>query len=190
MNFPARYRAATIITGLVLGAISMPAVVHANSEASPLGRGTLVAMVTTADGLVVAADSRLTLAGGMILCDNLHKITELAVDRSVFITTNYTSVRNWRGVPLNEICNRPDDFNINDVIKSAIDIRPALAANELNALPAICIEAIEKFTASNPNTFDTLRGGPCFNSAWAPSIRSIAFRQSKPFRSAWTRTER
>jgi 20S proteasome alpha/beta subunit len=67
------------------------------------GGGTLVVMVPTSAGLVIAADSRMTFGG--LYCDNISKITEIEHrDRMAFVVTGYSTVWNFANVPIEDIC--------------------------------------------------------------------------------------
>src|SRR5262245_52018159 len=67
------------------------------------GGGTLVVMVPLAEGLVVAADSRVTITP--LHCDNVYKIAEPSnVERLAVTVTGYSLAWNFQNVPWTEVC--------------------------------------------------------------------------------------
>ncbi|HWX37207.1 MAG TPA: hypothetical protein VNZ53_58560 [Steroidobacteraceae bacterium] len=77
-----------------------------SSSENSLAGGTLVVIVPTAAGLVIAADSRLTMVGISLFCDGSFKITEIEnVDRTAPVVTGNSIIRDTRsleGVLLSE----------------------------------------------------------------------------------------
>jgi len=68
---------------------------------------TLIVVIPTVAGLVVAADSRLTLydPNWIVACDNVFKISEVeSVDRTVVFTTGYATVWALGGVQVDKVC--------------------------------------------------------------------------------------
>ncbi|MCK1431194.1 MULTISPECIES: hypothetical protein [unclassified Bradyrhizobium] len=68
---------------------------------------TLVLVIPTVAGLIVAADSRLGIStpDWTIVCDNVFKITEVeGVDRTVVFTTGYGTIWALAGVQTDKVC--------------------------------------------------------------------------------------
>jgi hypothetical protein len=138
-------------------------------EAAIVG-GTLVAMVPTSAGLVMAADSRITIGGRRLYCDNVFKIVELdGISRTAFIVTGHSTVWNFRNVPLENICNyiqsNPAAFDVSAILKSAIERTPSLASANVEALPQICVDAVNAYAVADSKIFDDLRGKQIFQVA-------------------------
>lgn len=130
-----------------------------------LAGGTLALMVPTSAGLIIAADSRMTHIGNgvQVYCDNYYKITEVdRLDRTAFVVTGTGTVWNLsRAITLDDICREAVAvFDITDVIRNSLDHD----AVSLDALPRVCVEAMEKFTATN-RAFDPKRGQQLFQVA-------------------------
>ena len=148
--------------------------------------GTLVVMVPTKAGLVIAADSRVTFGTG-IACDDEYKITELAnVDRTALVvtgTSNVTDTRPLIGKPMAGICEHvrrlPRKFDANTLVKKIIEEQPLLATEKFDALPSRCSEAVKAFMATEPGVFDTLRGSSIFQvglGSYSPDERTSFIR--------------
>ena len=142
---------------------------------SLLAGGTLVVMVPTGAGLIVAADSRLTIVGTGLACDGSFKITELEhVDRAALVVTGHSMVRDTRsleGVLLSEFCDRlykiAPKFDANNMLKRLIESEPALISGTSFDLPRACVDAVSEVLKSEPEVFDKLRGKNIFQVAVA-----------------------
>lgn len=124
--------------------------------------GTLVLMVPTSAGLVIAADSRMTHQGNgiQVYCDDYYKITEIAgYDRAAFVVTGTSTAWNLsKAITLGDICREARAiFDASTVVKDAFDNGEASPSNVLEALPQLCVAAMQKFSATN-KVFDTMRG--------------------------------
>jgi hypothetical protein len=98
--------------------------VFARPSPSPLGapaQGTILLAIPTREGLVVAADSRLT--GDNKICDRMYKIVELTgVDRSALMLAGVEGFAvSRRG---GELCGRTLYVNYLSMLKSLIEGRP------------------------------------------------------------------
>jgi hypothetical protein len=147
---------------------------QAASNEKTLAGGTLVVMVPTAAGLVIAADSRLTLVGTNLFCDGTFKITELDnVDRTALVVTGTSTVRDTRsleGVLLSDFCSLlykiPLKFDANSLLKAIIDAKPELVDDSFD-LPRACVDAVNEFVRGEPHAFDALLGRNIFQVALA-----------------------
>ena len=131
--------------------------------------GTLVLMVPTSAGLVIAADSRMShLGNGMqVYCDNYYKITDIArFDRAAFVVTGTSTV--WdlsKAITLGDICREGRAiFDASVVVKDAFETGEASPSNIFETLPQICVAAMQKFTVIN-KAFDARRGKQLFQVA-------------------------
>lgn len=134
-----------------------------------IGGGTLALVLPTADGLVLAADSRMTFRFSFLTayCDNVEKITAIDhVERTAFLTTGNTTVWQFNDIPIAEICNHiareKAAFAIDPIIKDAIEARPEILDNLTEVLPAVCVEAICHHVSIHPDDFQSLRGKNIF----------------------------
>jgi hypothetical protein len=140
---------------------------------SATGEGTLVVMVPTSAGLVIAADSRITIGGNLgLYCDNSFKITEIDhVNRAAFIVTGYTTVWNFQNVPIGDICKHIQEvrakFDINVILKEAIEQKPTFISTAIDDLPKVCIDAINQYSVASSGDFDSRRGAQIFQVAVA-----------------------
>jgi hypothetical protein len=144
--------------------------------------GTLVVMVPTSTGLVIAADSRITIGGNLGLhCDNNFKITEIDhANRTAVVVTGYTTVWDFQNVPVGDICTYirdvPARFDINVILKDAIEQTPSIVSNAIYALPKVCIDAINRYSVGSPGDFASRRGAQIFQVAVASydDVRGIS----------------
>lgn len=133
---------------------------------------TLAIVLPTADGLILAADSRMTFRFGVLTayCDNVDKITAIDnAERTAFLTTGNTTVWQFGDIPIAEICNhiaqKKAAFAIDAIIKDAIEARPEILHDVTGTLPAVCVDAIRQHTSRSPNDFDSLKGRNIFQVA-------------------------
>ncbi|MGY4428510.1 hypothetical protein ACVWWO_000987 [Bradyrhizobium sp. F1.13.1] len=141
------------------------------TKTSP-GGGTLVVVVPTAGGLVIAADSRITV-GNVLVCDNSFKIAEIeAVDRAAIVATGFTTV--WdttplNGLPMEGICDRfrelSPKFDALAVAKTKIEQRSDLATSRFDQLPGECLKDLATYIAQYPGVYNDFRGKKLFQIA-------------------------
>jgi hypothetical protein len=161
-----------LIALLFFGSCSMQG---PSSAENSLAGGTLVVMVPTADGLVIAADSRLTIVGAGLFCDGSVKITELEnVDRAALVVTGNSTIRDTRpleGVLLSDFCDHlykiVPKFDADAILKRVIEAKPSLITDVSFALPEASAAAVNEFLHLEPHSFDTLRGQNIFQVAIA-----------------------
>jgi hypothetical protein len=142
---------------------------NALSDNSP-GGGTLIVMVPTADGLVIAADSRDTIngkGGYQHFCDASFKIGLVSkFDRTAFVVTGHNTV--WdltQAIYLDEICSkRRAVFDIGAIVKEAFESGRTSPETVLETLPEICVCAVNEFSSVN-NGYQSLRGKQLFQIA-------------------------
>jgi hypothetical protein len=139
----------SILTMLIVDGSDM--LQNALSDNSPDG-GTLIVMVPTADGLVIAADSRDTIngkGGYQHFCDASFKIGLVSkFDRTAFGVTGHNTV--WdltQAIYLDEICSkRRAVFDIGAIVKEAFESGRTSPETVLETLPEICVSAVNEFT--------------------------------------------
>jgi hypothetical protein len=143
-----------------------------------LGGGTLVAIVPSASGLIVAADSRTTFHfnGMHLYCDNIFKITEpTKPDRTLVTITGYNTSWHFTNVPPSKVCEfiaeNPAQFDANSIVKSAIENNPALATVQVGNLPELLVKAVNSFLDFRPGAYDARKGEQMFQVAYRPTSR-------------------
>jgi hypothetical protein len=139
------------------------------SRGNSVAGGTLVLMVPTSAGLVIAADSRMTHQGDgiQVYCDNYYKITEIArFDRAAFVVTGNSTV--WdlsKTITLDDVCREARViFDASVVVKDAFENGEASPSNIFEPLPQLCVAVMQKFIAIN-KVFDVRRGKQLFQVA-------------------------
>src|SRR5262245_5128804 len=137
-----------------------------------LGRGTLVAIIPSASGLIVAADSRITFHfnGTNLYCDNIFKITEPAKpDRTLVTITGSNTNWHFTNVPPSKVCEfiaeNPAQFDANSIVKSAIENNPALATVQVGNLPELVVKDVNSFLDIRPGAYDARKGKQMFRVA-------------------------
>jgi hypothetical protein len=157
----------SILVILLVDSSDMPQNRHFNNTT---GGGTLVVMVPTADGLVMAADSRDTIFGNngyRHFCDDVFKIVEInKFDRTAFVVTGHTTVLDLsQAIYLDQICSkRRAVFDIVAVVKQAFESGRTLPNAVLETLPQVCISAVTDFSSTSSG-YDSLRGKQLFQIA-------------------------
>jgi hypothetical protein len=159
---------------ILLFSFGSQAMQASSSSKNSLAGGTLVVMVPTAAGLVIAADSRLTVGGTDLFCDGSFKITELEnVDSTALVVTGTSTVRDTRslqGILLSEFCEQlykiVPKFDANSILKGIIEAEPALAGGSFD-LPQASVDAVNEFLRQEPHSFDALFGQNIFQVALA-----------------------
>jgi hypothetical protein len=72
-------------------------------------------------------------------------------------------------VPITDVCRHVQQnnakFDANVILKEAIERRPSFMSTDINELPKVCIDAIDKYSAANPTAFDSRRGAQSFQVA-------------------------
>ena len=135
------------------------------SKPSSLG-GTLVVMVASKEGLVVAADSRSSL--GDTHCDDAYKIIELDKPaRTVATVTGNGIFASGPGPDVRDICqylkHSPRLLDIGQVVKEYVERANVEVANiRIDDLANSCIEAVERFKAAYPLTIQPFAGREIF----------------------------
>ena len=129
--------------------------------------GTLVVIVPSADGLVVAADSRTSLNG--TTCDNQYKITELRrPKRTVVAVTGEVAFIKPPDAQERDVCgylkSAPRLLDISSVVKSYLDRKNVDPAKlRLEDLGAECVGAVQRFRESEPLALEPYVGREIFS---------------------------
>jgi hypothetical protein len=129
--------------------------------------GTLIVMVPTADGLIIAADSRGTIFGKngyQHFCDDEFKIVSIErLERAAFVITGFESIMDVsKAIYVDEICGkRTRKFHAATVVKEALESTQRPLSEVLKTLPDICARAVQKFAKTNDG-FNSLRGKQLF----------------------------
>jgi hypothetical protein len=130
-------------------------------------RGTLVVIVPSADGLVVAADSRTTVNGAT--CDNAYKITELRrPKRTVVAVTGDVAFIKPPDAAERDVCgymkSAPHLLDIASVVKSYLEQKNVDPAKlRLEDLGAECVGAVQRFRESEPLALEPYVGREIFS---------------------------
>jgi hypothetical protein len=128
---------------------------------------TLVVLVPSADGLVVAADSRTSILGAS--CDGQFKITQLRrPSRTVVMVTGDGVFIKPPSAPEPDLCryqqSAPRLLDMAAVVSSYLQQKaPDPAQFSLEDLGAECVRAAERFQASYPAAFQAHTGGEIFS---------------------------
>jgi hypothetical protein len=128
---------------------------------------TLVVIVPSADGLVVAADSRSSLAGAS--CDNQYKITELRKPkRTVVAVTGEVAFIAPPDVQEQNVCgylkSAPRRLDISSVVKHYLERKNADPFKlSLDDLSAKCVEEVERFWRIDPHAVEPYVGREIFS---------------------------
>jgi len=146
-------------------------------------RATLVVLVPLADGLVVAADSRMSFMGSE--CDGAFKIVELARHaRTVVMVTGDSIFLKPPAAGETDICHyvesAPRMLDVASVVQNYLDQHAADPARlPLEDLGAVCVRAVERFRQSNPATFEGYAGKEIFSvivASYDPASRVATLR--------------
>lgn len=127
---------------------------------------TLIIVIPTAAGLVVAADSRLTLANQV--CDNVFKIAEVeGIDHTAAFVTGYSTVWKLAGIPANKVCehvaqNEPQ-FDAKNLLLNAAR-RPQAS---LSTIAQEVADGTGKYIANHPDDYASRTGMFLFQGALA-----------------------
>jgi hypothetical protein len=134
----------------------------------PLPAGaTLVVLVPSADGLVVAADSRISILGAQ--CDGQFKIAELAKPaRTVVMVTGDSIFIQPPGPHETDLCRyvatAPRTLDIATVVRSYLEHNAANPENFLlEDLGKACVQAVQRFQQSNPQALRSYVGREIFS---------------------------
>jgi hypothetical protein len=157
-----------------------------NTVTALLEHGTLVIAIPTCEGLLIAADSRVTI--GEAMCDHSFKITEVqGVDRVGVVATGFTTVQDTTslaGFPMAGICDHlykiKPKFDALDIVKTKIEEDLRLASENFDQLPGKCLKSVADYMASDPGVFDPVRGRKLFQVAvgsYDPSQQTSYLRQ-------------
>jgi hypothetical protein len=131
------------------------------------GRATLVVLVPSADGLVVAADSRISFLGAQ--CDGQFKILEpsrpartvaMVTGDSVFVPPPPAGERDL----CNYLKSAPHLLDVGEVVRRYLE-RDASGAREfsLEALGKECVAAVDRFARANPGALQAYAGREIFS---------------------------
>jgi hypothetical protein len=129
--------------------------------------GTLVVIVPSADGLVVAADSRTTVNGAT--CDNQYKITELRrPKRTVVAVTGEVAFISPPDAQERDVCgylkSAPRMLDIASVVKSYLERKNVDPARlQLEDLGAECVGVVQRFRESEPLALEPYVGREIFS---------------------------
>lgn len=143
------------IYGIVALALSVPA------------GATLIVVVPSADGVVIAADGRISLAG--VSCDNQYKITELKRPaRTVIAVTGEVAFISPPAVGQQDVCaylkSAPRQLDISSVVKHSMERRHIDPFTlSLGDVGAECARAIEGFQKSHPAALEQWIGREIFS---------------------------
>jgi hypothetical protein len=130
-------------------------------------RATLVVLVPSADGLVVAADSRMSFLGSE--CDGMFKIVELARPaRTVVMVTGDSIFLKPPAAGEPDLCHyvesAPRMLDIDVIVKSYLDQHATDPSQfPLEALGNVCVRAVDRFRQSNPAAFEAYAGKEIFS---------------------------
>jgi hypothetical protein len=128
--------------------------------------GTLIILIPTSSGLVIAADSRITIfpndGSGLLYCDNIFKIAEIqGRERTALFLTGYSTVWDFSNVPLGEVCRYVGQgngkFDAGGIAKRFLEHSPA-DIDAVGSLPDGLSEATRQFIQSNPDDYAARRG--------------------------------
>jgi hypothetical protein len=128
---------------------------------------TLVVLVPSADGLVVAADSRTSILGAP--CDGQFKITQLRrPSRTVVMVTGDGIFIKPPSAPEPDLCryqqSAPRLLDIAAVVSSYLERKaPDVSQPSLEDLGAECVRAAQRFQKSYPEAFQSHLGGEIFS---------------------------
>ncbi|MCA1510256.1 hypothetical protein [Bradyrhizobium sp. NBAIM01] len=130
---------------------------------------TLIIVVPTVAGLIIGADSRLTLsgAGWTAACDNVFKIAEVeGVERTAIFVAGYSTVWDLRNVPPENLCqhvgsNKPK-FSALDLLAAAVR-----TAHNMQELSAAVVRETSRYVSEHPNDFVRQSGMQLYQAAVA-----------------------
>jgi hypothetical protein len=128
---------------------------------------TLVVLVPSADGLVVAADTRISILGAQ--CDGEFKITELATPaRTVVMVTGDSIFIQPPGPHETDLCRyvatAPRTLDIAATIRSYLERNAANPENfSLADLGKACVQAVQRFQQANPQALRSYAGKEIFS---------------------------
>jgi hypothetical protein len=146
-------------------------------------RATLVVMVPSRDGLVVAADSRMSFLGSE--CDGAFKIVELARPaRTVVMVTGDSIFLKPPAAGETDVCHyvesAPRMLDVAAIVRHYLDRNPAGPARfSLEDLGAVCVRAVDRFRLSNPAVFQAFAGKDLFSvivASYDPASRVATLR--------------
>jgi len=129
--------------------------------------GTLVVIVPSADGLIVAADSRTSLPG--IFCDSQYKITELRKPiRTVVAVTGEVAFIAPPGPEVNDMCgylkSAPRMIDFSSVVKLYLERKNVDPFKlSLDDLGSVCVGETERFLRVYPDAFERFVGHEIFS---------------------------
>jgi hypothetical protein len=129
--------------------------------------GTLVVIVPSADGLIVAADSRTSLPG--IFCDSQYKITELRKPiHTVVAVTGEVAFIAPPGPKVNDMCgylkSAPRMIDFSSVVKLYLERKNADPFKlSLDDLGSVCVGEVESFRRIYPLAFEQYVGREIFS---------------------------
>jgi hypothetical protein len=127
---------------------------------------TLIIVIPTVAGLIVAADSRLTLANQV--CDNVFKIAEVeGIDRTAAFVTGYGTVWKLAGIPIDKVCehvalNEPTF----DALRLLIDAARRSGASQSEVAQEVA-DGTAKYIADHPSDYVSRTGMVLFQAALA-----------------------
>jgi hypothetical protein len=130
-------------------------------------RGTLVVLVPSADGLVVAADSRTSILG--VQCDGQFKIAQLKKpSRTVVMVTGDGVFIKPPGARPADLCrslqSAPRLLDIAAVVTGYLERKaPDLSRLSLEDLASECVRAAQRFQEAYPVAFQSHIGGEIFS---------------------------
>lgn len=128
---------------------------------------TLVVLVPSVDGLVVAADTRISILGAQ--CDGQFKITELATPaRTVVMVTGDSIFVQPPGPRETDLCRyvatAPRTLDIAATVRSYLERNAASSEKySLEDLGKACVQAVQRFQQSNPAAFRSYKGREIFS---------------------------
>jgi len=129
--------------------------------------GTLVVLVPSADGLVVAADSRTSVFGAT--CDSQYKITELMRPRrTVVVVTGDTAFIKPPDAGLHDVCaylqSAPQLLDIPSLIKHILERKSTDPFKlSLEDLGTECVQAVQRFREASPLVLEPYIGKEIFS---------------------------
>jgi hypothetical protein len=128
---------------------------------------TLVVIVPSADGLVVAADSRASVFG--VSCDGQFKITDLRrPERTVVAVTGEAAFIAPPGAGVQDVCgylkSAPRLLDISSVVKRSLERKKADPFKlSLDDLGAECVGEVERFRRGYPDALEEYAGREIFS---------------------------
>ncbi len=146
-------------------------------------RATLVALAPSAEGVAVAADSRMTFMGAA--CDGEFKILELARPaRTVVVTTGDSIFVAPPQAHTADVCRylatAPRLLDIGAVARDYLEWHAARAAGvPLHGLAAACVRAVVRFRRSHPGALAPYAGRTVFSvivASYDPASRTATLR--------------